>query len=517
MFITSAIACAAGLLEPKNKISTTLTFYGFIFLVLIGFVVLLRKGNINVAGWLLVIFFWLIVAFATLFFGGLHSQIAVVFMVVIMLMGSFMGGRSAIILALATISFLALVAYLESNNLMPPQLAPDYSPLNALSGLCITLLLMSVLLHGSLASMKESEERYHLAIRGSAAGLWDWNIRTDEVYYSSSFKEMLGYPLTEFSNGFSSFVEAIHPDDFYTMRRMLDQHLLSSNNKYDVELRLRTKSGAYRWFHSKGEAISNKQGQPYRMVGSIVDITIRKLAEESIVLKNEELQKTNAELDRFVYSASHDLRAPISSLLGLIEVARLENDPSSLKGLLNMQERSLRKLDAFIFDIVNYSRNNRTGLEVEKINFNALLDNIYELLYHMEQIKEIKKITAISRDISFYSDKKRLSIILNNLISNAVKYCDRSKPDAFIKIVVEKSGQGVCIRVIDNGEGIGEEHLHKIFDMFYRASERSIGSGIGLYIVKEVVQKLQGTIEVRSKKYEGSEFVFHLPNLKDYN
>jgi PAS domain S-box-containing protein len=515
MFITDIIACVSGLLESQNKVSTTITFYGVIFFVLIGFAMLLRKGKVATTGWLLVIFFWLVVAFATLFFGGLRGQIAVVFVVVIMFMGSFLGGRAAIILALITIYFLGLVAYLETKNLMPTQLGPDYTPLNAWSGLCVAIMLMSVLLNSSLTSIKESEERFQLAVRGSASGLWDWNILTNDVYFSTTYKEMLGYSPTEFPPNFSSFYESMHPADLQTMKKSLDDHFVS-RKKYDVEFRLRTKSGEYRWFQTKGEAVFDSQNKPHRMVGSMVDITTRKIAEESIALKNEELQKINSELDRFVYSASHDLRAPISSLLGLIEVARLENDPSSLKRLLDMQQRSLLKLDNFIFDIVNYSRNNRVEVSIEKIDFNSLLNETYDLLHHLGDTANIKKVKEVDPDLVFYSDRKRLSVVLTNLISNAIKYCDPSKEDAFIKTVIEETEDGVRIHIIDNGEGIGEEHRDKIFEMFYRASERSTGSGIGLYIVKEVVQKLRGNISINSEKYKGSEFVVQLPNLKDY-
>lgn len=514
VFVTGTIGFVFALFESKNEFRTTAIFYGLVYLALAGFVILLKKGRITIAGWSLVIFMWSIVGFATLFFGGLRSQIPVVFVVVIMFMGSFLGGRPAVILAMVTIGFLGLIAFLESGNLMPAQLGPEYSPLNAWSGLCIAFLLMSVLLHNLLASIRESEERYQLAVRGSAAGLWDWDLRTNEVYYSSSFKEMLGYSAVEFPYNLISLTKAIHPDDYQLMQECLNRHLISAENRYDIEFRLCVKSGDYRWFHAQGEAVRNAQGKPFRMVGYVTDITKRKLAEESIALKNAELIKINAELDRFVYSASHDLRAPIASLLGLIEVARLESDVFAIRELLNLQQRSLHKLDSFIFDIVSYSRNNRVDLEVEKIDFQELLDNIYDMLHHMEQIKGIKRIIEIDPGISFHSDRKRIHVILNNLISNAVKYSDPSKGNPYIKVRVEGSGDGVVIRLIDNGEGIAGEFIDKIFDMFYRASERSGGSGIGLYIVREVVQKLQGTIEVRSRKYEGSEFIVQLKNLE---
>lgn len=514
IFVTNTIGFVGALLEPKNKLSVTLIFYGLAYTAIIGFVIVLRQGKIKLAGWSLTVFMWCIVAFATLFFGGLQSQVPVVFVVAIMFIGSFLGGRSAVILALVTIAFLGFVAFLEVNHLMPAQLGPEYSPINAWGGLCVALLLMAMLLQNSLASIKESEERYQLAVRGSAAGLWDWDIKTNEVYYGRGLKEILGYEPTEFPYNSATFNDAIHPEDLPLIKASLDKHFLSPENRFDVEFRLRVKNGDYRWFNSQGEAVRNKQGQPYRMVGSIADITKRKLAEESITQKNEELIKINEELDRFVYSASHDLRAPITSLLGLIEVARLEDDILSIKKLLSMQERSLMKLDSFIYDIVSYSRNNRVGIEIEKIDFRSLLDNIYDLLHHMEPGKGIRKEIEIDPDLCFYSDKKRIYVVLNNLISNAIRYSDPTKEDPFIKIQIANSGNGVTLRVIDNGGGIDMEFIPKIFDMFYRASERSGGSGIGLYIVKEVVQKLHGTIEVFSQRYQGSEFIVRLPDMK---
>jgi len=512
--VANTIGYITALFEPKNKFSTTTIFYGLVYLAFIGIITLLRRGRVIIAGWSLIIFMWFVIGFATLFFGGLQNQIPVVFVIAIMFMGSFLGGRPAVILALITICFLGLVAFLELNDSMPPQLGPEYSPVNAWSALCVALLLMSILLQNLLASIKESEERYQLAVRGSAAGLWDWDLHTNEVYYSTSFKEMLGYSQVEFPYSFSTLIEAVHPDDRELMMESRDKHLVSHHNRFDAEFRLRIKGGDYRWFHSRGEAVRDDQGKPYRMAGSIVDITIRKLAEESIAQKNAELLKTNEELDRFVYSASHDLRAPIASLLGLIEVARLENDIPSIRKLLKMQERSLLKLDNFIFDIVSYSRNNRVEMEIEKINFRTLLDNVYDLLHHMDRSKEIKKIIEIDSNLSFHGDKKRIYIILNNLISNAIKYSDPSKPDAYIKILIDSSENGVRIRVVDNGEGIDTQNINRIFDMFYRASVRSDGSGIGLYIVKEVIQKLHGTIEVHSQRYQGTEFTIHLPDMK---
>ena len=248
-----------------------------------------------------------------------------------------------------------------------------------------------------------------------------------------------------------------------------------------------------------------------RMAVMFNNITERIQIENAIRQKNEELIKINAELDRFVYSASHDLRAPIASLLGLLEVARLENDATSLERLLDMQKRSLHKLDDFIQDIVNYSRNKRLKVEAEPVDFQALIEGVFEQLHFVNWLNKMERKISVAPQLNFSGDRKRIEVILSNLISNAIKYADVSKPNPFVEVRVEKSDEGVLILVADNGEGIDELHVPKIFDMFYRATQLSTGSGIGLYIVNEMIQKMNGKIEVRSKKGIGSTFHIYLP------
>jgi PAS domain S-box-containing protein len=250
-----------------------------------------------------------------------------------------------------------------------------------------------------------------------------------------------------------------------------------------------------------------------RVAVMFLNITERKQIEAAIKLKNEELLKANAELDRFVYSASHDLRAPIASLLGLIGVARAEKDIDNMGLLLDMQERSLNKLDNFIHDIVSYSRNNRVNVEITEIDFKAMIEGIFEQLYYMDELKRVERRIAVSPDLKFWGDGKRITVILNNLISNAIKYADSNKLNSYVEVSVDKSENGVMICVSDNGEGIGKEYLPKIFDMFFRATQRSTGSGIGLYIVNEMVHKMEGKIEVTSVRGEGSKFMVTLPDL----
>lgn len=250
------------------------------------------------------------------------------------------------------------------------------------------------------------------------------------------------------------------------------------------------------------------------------DISERKNAEEenkrlqlTLQEKNEDLTKINTELDRFVYSASHDLRAPISSLLGLIEVAKMEKDMDSVVQLLDLQKKSLVRMDRFIKDIVDHSRNARLQVVPEPVDFEIMVASAFEQLQFMEKFGRIRKVITIDQDKVFYTSSTRLDIVLNNLFSNAIKYADLLKDDPYLQVSIKFTDNKAEILITDNGEGITDEALPKIFDMFYRGSGSGSGSGLGLYIVKEAIQKLQGTIHVRSEFGKGTEFIVVIPNL----
>ncbi len=227
---------------------------------------------------------------------------------------------------------------------------------------------------------------------------------------------------------------------------------------------------------------------------------------------NQELLKLNEELDRFVYSASHDLRAPLTSVLGLVEIARLDPSASSKDKSIELIGKSVLKLDGFIKDIIDYSRNKRSEIEILEVDFEKLIHETYEQLKYLDTKNQIFKELDINLKTPFVSDPRRISVIFKNLIGNGIKYHRlNTKEKAFIKVKVKPYKKGVEVVVEDNGKGIQEEHVQNIFKMFYRAAEDSKGSGLGLYIVKETVDKLKGTIEVQSIYGAGTVFKIYLP------
>ncbi len=230
-------------------------------------------------------------------------------------------------------------------------------------------------------------------------------------------------------------------------------------------------------------------------------------------IENQELKTANYELDRFVYSTSHDLRAPLNSMLGLIEIAKDDTTEDITLEHLKMLKRSAKKLDGFICDILDYSRNSRMAVKMEEINFRDLLNDITENLKFIgDNNRAIEFIIEISGETSICSDKNRLITILGNLISNAIRYQNPKVSNPFVRIKIETSQTETRITIEDNGIGISEEVHSKIFDMFYRVSHESVGSGLGLYIVKEAVNKLNGEIKVQSQSGIGTTFLIKIPN-----
>jgi signal transduction histidine kinase len=240
----------------------------------------------------------------------------------------------------------------------------------------------------------------------------------------------------------------------------------------------------------------------------------RKKAERTLRKQNDELVKINKELDSFVYSVSHNLRAPLMSVLGLLTLARSDDQKydTTVGNYFNMMEFSIHKLDNTLKEILDYSRNARSEIKKEKVIIHQLLDDGFERLKYLEGSDKIEKHISIDDQCPLYSDAYRLSVIINNLISNAIKYRDLTKEKPFINIDVKITEKSFFLLFEDNGIGISEEYVKKIFDMFFRATERSEGAGLGLYIVKETVDKLGGKVSVESVLGEGVAFKIEVPN-----
>ncbi|MEJ1236917.1 HAMP domain-containing sensor histidine kinase [Chryseolinea sp. T2] len=248
-----------------------------------------------------------------------------------------------------------------------------------------------------------------------------------------------------------------------------------------------------------------------------VDLLLVSLMGMSMVMwfledERENLNRENKELDSFLSSTSHDLRTPIASILGLTYLGKIELQEEKARSFMNMIEERIRKLDLIISDILSLSRSKKVDLKFEQLDFSKLLDET------IADIRFNKGVSAIQLDYQegpsdkFKSDYNQIKIILNNLMSNAVKYHNLNQPNPYIKVTFKRNRGDVEIAIEDNGQGIAKENIPKIFDMFYRASPTTDGTGLGLYIVEEALTKINGIITVESELGKGSTFKVVLEN-----
>lgn len=250
----------------------------------------------------------------------------------------------------------------------------------------------------------------------------------------------------------------------------------------------------------------------FRMMMNLNYRAEKSLAEsnQKSLLQNQQLSKTNEELDQFVFSTSNDLRAPLNSISGLINLA--QTDSSGQQDYLRMIKGQIAVMEGFIKEIIDYSRNARLQVDNSIIPVSNLVTEVVSSLSLVNGFDKMKFKIEIEEDLVISSDAARLKIVLSNLIANSIQYADFSKEVSFIKILSSQDKEGVLIIVEDNGIGIGIEQQPRVFEMFYRGSDRSKGSGLGLYLAKETLTKLNGEISFESSVDKGTRFTLKLPD-----
>lgn len=249
------------------------------------------------------------------------------------------------------------------------------------------------------------------------------------------------------------------------------------------------------------------------LAGFAFNVTRLKESQLSLEEKNTELNKVNQELDRFVYSISHDLRAPIASVLGLISLAEEADHIDEARTILSMQREALDRLDIYIRDVIDYSRNKRLMPVAEALSLEKLVQASLTNLAYLPTISQIEFFHEYDAGDFVLSDHMRVQIIVNNLLSNAIKYLDTSKEHPYIRVATKRKKDGLEIIVQDNGIGIKAQYLDRVWEMFYRGTSESSGSGLGLYILKESLQVLNGNVKLETEYSVGTKFTIYIPDL----
>jgi signal transduction histidine kinase len=254
-----------------------------------------------------------------------------------------------------------------------------------------------------------------------------------------------------------------------------------------------------------------KEGHKHVLNWLIIDQTEHHSVLEDLRHKNEELSKMHNQMEKFLYSTSHDFRAPLTTVMGLVNLMRLDFKAEGLSQYLDKVDATMKNLDSLLRDTIDFSKTTYQRITSDRIVFDELVWQIIAERRKPEDM-HINFDLKIADSRTFYSDPSRMYIIFSHLINNALHFCDTSKRFSFIKIEVNTMPERVEVRISDNGIGIGKPHLDKVFNMYYKASERSRGAGLGLYIVRENVSQLGGSIAIDAEIGFGTTVTISIPN-----
>ena len=371
-------------------------------------------------------------------------------------------------------------------------------------------------------AIKESEEKY----RNITENIDDFLFTFERVgkvlrpiFYTNSVEKVTGYSQTDMLSDQKLFLKIIHPDDFATVKEKLNNIIRSKIQlTSEFELRIISKHGNIVSVRIKLNVLRNSEGIIQKLYGLVSDISLRKKAEDELKRSTDNLIKLNETKDRFISIISHDLRTPFSSILGFTDL--LLNDEGlteeEKKQYVNFIRESSNSMLALVNSLLDWTRiqTGRIKFEPARIEAGNIIKNSLNALSGTAFQKEIKLTSDVPDDLLIFVDENMIGQVFNNLISNAIKFTNR---DGKISVSVSQSQSSrfVQFSIKDNGTGIKKENLDKLFNVDTKYTSEGTagekGSGLGLSLVKEIVEKHGGQIRVESEYGKGSEFKFTLP------
>ncbi|MBL7665093.1 MAG: PAS domain-containing protein [Bacteriovoracaceae bacterium] len=364
--------------------------------------------------------------------------------------------------------------------------------------------------------IQESKERLDLALMASKIGIWDWHLGSGDLFWDEQMFSVFEIDKKDFKNNFESWSKLVDKDDLEEANKQL-QMALTNKTLFNTQFRIITHNNKTKHIKAIARAYYDSKGEPIRMVGCNWDISY-----EMSILENANMAKQKAEeaynvRTRFLANMSHEIRTPLNSILGMTELLQdteLDRKQKEMLHLINFSGEALLKL---INDILELSKIEAGELNIINTNFKLadFIQSIYQMFKVATDKKKIDFSFVIDKDVPAYLnlDKFRLQQVLINLISNAVKFTE--KGEVVIEVGPAKKRTGghlIEFRVKDTGLGFDDEDTKKLFQPFKQLDDSPTrkygGTGLGLAICKELVFNLGGDISVKSKKGEGSEFIF---------
>lgn len=345
---------------------------------------------------------------------------------------------------------------------------------------------------------------------------WKATPEAPTEYVSPNVKTTLGYDPEEFLNNSVNFKQLVHPDDQRRVFTEVKNNIDCGIYNYEQQYRIKNKNGTYRWYSDFTRVISNEEGKITNFHGYLFDNTAQKEAEEALTRSEQELRDTNKKKDKFFSIISHDLRSPFQGLIGMANIL-VEDDELTLEERKDFSQKLFDGLKAqfnFIDDLLTWNRIQRGVIEFDPTpnDLSSLIKETISLLNSGIENKGLNLSLDLPENLLFNFDRNMIATVVRNLISNAIKFTSKG---GNIKIIIKELPDSISGIIQDTGVGINQVDLGKFWsvDTHYstKGTEGEGGTGLGLILCKEFIEKHQGTISVQSQIGEGSTFSFSIP------
>ncbi|WCT10689.1 chemotaxis protein CheB [Mucilaginibacter jinjuensis] len=363
--------------------------------------------------------------------------------------------------------------------------------------------------------LTESEERFNLVSKATNDTIWDWNLINNTMWRSENFTVMFGYERDPETNHIGFWFEKIHPEDRQRVQDSVYQAINQHEKNWSAEYRFLKADDTYAYILDRGSILEDEFRTPYRLVGSIIDITKQKETENNLIKAQTATEELMRKKDEFMSVASHELKTPVTSLKGSLQILQRMTSKMDAKdpivSFIDKAEKQTGKLTVLLDDLLdvtkiqegklrlNYERFDAVSMVRESVDEVRAQGGSHELIFDCEEKAEVN------------ADRARLEQVINNFLTNAIKYSPEAKR---VEIRCDVKDGLFSVQVKDFGIGIPPGKREFLFDRFYRVQESSThfaGLGLGLYICSEIVKRHHGTIGVESEEGRGSIFWFSIP------
>lgn len=362
-----------------------------------------------------------------------------------------------------------------------------------------------------------SEKRLHYVLNASQEAIWDWDIKSGDIYHNDGWFTNLGYERGELESNVQGYAQQIHDDDGAYVMQLINDHLEGKTDRYLAEYRMRCKNGSYLWVYDRGQVVErDEQGKATRMVGSFTNINERKKAEEMMFQAKQMAEIANQTKSEFLANMSHEIRTPMNGVIGMTSLLLTTQLSAEQREYLETIRSSGEALLTVINDILDFSKVEAGRLTLENLSFNLrdVALSTVDLLKLQADEKKLKLSIDISQDVPQWvvGDPGRWRQILTNLVGNAIKFTSNGSVSIKVSSKTENQKSLIKTEVIDTGIGVPVEKLNKLFQPFSQVDASTTrmfgGTGLGLLICKRISELMGGQIGVNSEIGVGSCFWF---------